>query len=116
MFSSEEKNGNGNGRWDIGKFLRVYVIPILVIVVGYLIQDKLTTITSVQNSSIKELKKITDAVAEVKTSIAVINSSFQSHNVEDINFENSTKFILQDHETRLRSQEALVPTIHLPNK
>jgi hypothetical protein len=122
---AEDQNGNGNGRLSkladnaVGKIIITYVIPLSAVVIGYLIQDKLTQITTTQHLFWAELGKVTGTQASIQRDLAVITTGMQSHKIEDEIFESNTKATLQDHEARLRAftlaPSPLPPLRRIPN-
>ena len=113
--ADEPQNSNGsrlNKLADnaIGKLVMIYVVPVLAVVAGFLIQDKLSQITATQHLFWNEIGKISSSQSDVKRDVAVIVTGMAAHKVDDDIFENNTKTVLQDHEVRLRALSLSAPT------
>lgn len=85
------------------------IIGILVLIVGYLIQDKLGTINTTTQSLWKETGAVKSSISDMKRDLAVTSSTLSSHFHDDQIFEDSTNRTLQDHEARLRARESAAP-------
>ena len=112
--SNEQPNGNG-GRLSkladnaVGKLLITYVIPVLAIVAGYLIQSKLEEISATQKLFWAELGKFSRAQSELSINLAVTNASINAHSKDDENFDKTVASQLADHEARLRVLQFMAP-------
>lgn len=121
MADDQHINGNGNGSRlnrmadnAAGKLLITYVIPVLAIIAGYLIQSKLEEISSTQKLFWGELGKFSKAQSELSVNLAVTNSNINSHARDDDVFERATAAQLADHEARLRAIQIASPRLRFP--
>ena len=82
--------------------LMIMVLPFLIAIIGWFASKDLSEIKETQSKFWQQVGSMNSSLSEIKTGVAVANSSFMAHQHDDNNFEATTKAAIADHEQRLR--------------
>ena len=101
-----EKIVNSTASTAVSRLMITLFLPVLLGALGWLIIDKLDSITTTQGRMWERFGKTSEVITEIKTNLAVSAANLAAHSVEEDRFVRDTKDVLSDHEQRIRLLQA----------
>ena len=90
---------------SIAKIAARYVMPLIIAAMGYLVQDKLSTISENQKAFWARIGQFNETLSGIKQDAATEAVQLHAHDAADARFQIDTDRTLADHEARLRARE-----------
>ena len=81
----------------------IILLPVLLTAMGWLVTDKLDTITATHKSMWQTIKEGNVTLSKIQLDVVSAKSDMQNHQRDDDKFDSRIESVLADHETRLRS-------------